>query len=148
MAAPEFRSKSPIELDVALLVLRVVIGLSLLILNGYGKMTGGPELWTRLGGSMQHLGISFSPVFWGFMAAFSESAGSAFLVIGRFFRPAAALLAFTMVVAVLTHLNMPPESERSGWKGASHALQLFGVYAALFLSGPGRYVLSFSRTRP
>jgi putative oxidoreductase len=146
MASTEF-SKPPIELDVALLVLRVVTGVSLLLLNGYDKITGGPELWVRLGGAMQHLGIGFFPVFWGFMAAFSEFACSAFLVIGRFFRPAAALLTFTMLVAVLVHLNMPPEEPNSGWKGASHALQLLGVYAALCLAGPGRYVLSFSRSR-
>lgn len=136
-----FLSSSPINSDVALLVLRVGIGLSMIIFHGWGKITGGPELWGKVGGNMSHLGIGFAPVFWGFLAAAAESVASALLILGVLFRPATAALVFTMVVAVLTHLNMPPDAASAGWKGASHALELLCVYVALLLTGPGRYAL-------
>ena len=127
--------------DWGLLLLRLVIGTSMAVLHGYAKISGGPESWTGLGGAMQELGISFLPAFWGFMAAFSEFFGSILLAVGLLFRPAAALLAVTMLVAVIRHLNIPAGEPGSGWNGASHALELLGVYVALTLTGPGRYAL-------
>ncbi len=136
--------RGPINLDVGLLVLRLVIGLSMLGFHGWDKLVGGPELWAQIGGSMGNLGISFAPTFWGFLAAFAEAIGSLLLVLGVLFRPAAAMLAFTMVVAVVVHVKMPPESPNAGWLGASHALELLGVYVALLLTGAGRYVVGGS----
>ena len=137
-----FFSPSSKNLDLGLLILRIGIGLSMMIFHGFGKVKGGPELWTKLGGTMENFGIDFLPVFWGFMAAFSEFFGSFLLVIGVLFRPAAFLLAATMVVAAFRHLNLPPGADGAGWSGASHALELLTVYVALFLTGPGKYKLS------
>ena len=134
--------KKPIEKDLGLLVIRVGVGLSMLIFHGFGKISGGPETWERVGGAMGNIGITFLPVMWGFFAAFAESACSLLLVLGILTRPAAALLAFTMVIAVVTHLNMPAGEPNAGWKGASHALEFFAVYAGLFLAGPGMFALS------
>ncbi|MBD3297991.1 MAG: DoxX family membrane protein [candidate division Zixibacteria bacterium] len=128
--------------DLGLLVLRLGIGLSMLIFHGWGKLSGGPERWEGVGSQMANLGIDFFPVFWGFMAAFSEFFGSALLVLGVFFRPAALLLIGTMVVAAIRHLSLPAGEPGSGFSGASHALEFLTVYVALFLSGPGRYKLS------
>ena len=128
--------------DLGLLILRLGIGLSMMIFHGLGKIKGGPELWTKLGGTMQNLGIDFFPVFWGFMAAFSEFFGSFLLILGVLFRPAAFLLGVTMIVAILRHLNLPPGADGAGWSGASHALELLTVYVALFLTGPGKYKVS------
>jgi putative oxidoreductase len=135
-------SQGSLKSDLGLLIARVGTGLSLLLFHGYGKISGGPETWERVGGNMQNLGIDFLPVFWGFMAAMSEFFGALFLVLGLFFRPAAALLAFTMFVAALRHLSLPPEAAGAGWKGASHALELLAVFTALFILGPGRIALS------
>jgi len=128
-----------------LLILRVVIGTSMFLFHGLGKLQSGPEGWARTGSQMANLGITFVPVFWGFMAMLAESLGSVLLAIGLFFRPAAAMLAFTMVVATLRHLSLPADDPSAGWKGASHALELFGVYVALFLIGPGRFRLGPGR---
>lgn len=128
--------------DLGLLVLRLGIGFSMLLLHGWGKISAGPEQWERIGGSMANLGIDFLPVFWGFMAAFSEFFCSAFLVLGVFFRPAAFLLMGTMLVAAVRHLSLPAGEPGSGFSGASHALEFLTVYVALFLTGPGRYRLS------
>lgn len=135
-------SSSSKHRDLGLLLIRVGIGLSLMIFHGFGKIKGGPELWIKIGGSMQNLGIDFAPVFWGFMAAFSEFFGSLFLILGILFRPAAFLLAITMIVAAIRHLNLPAGAEGAGWNGASHALELLAVYVALFLTGPGKYKIS------
>lgn len=129
----------PVNVDIALLVIRLGVGVSVLAFHGYGKITGGPERWAATGGDMSNLGITFAPAFWGFMAAFAEFFCSILLMLGVFFRPAALLLAFTMLVAVLHHLNLPADNARSGWSGASHALELLAVYVGLFLAGPGRY---------
>jgi len=139
---PKFLGSESINKDVGLLVLRVGIGLSILILHGYGKISGGPTLWANVGGSMGNLGIDFAPTFWGFMAAFAEFFCSILLILGVLFRPAALLLAATMFVAMNVHLNLPPESPAAGWGRASHALDLMIVYVALFLTGPGRYAFS------
>jgi putative oxidoreductase len=128
--------------DLALLVVRLGVGLSMLIFHGYQKLVGGPEMWTRVGGAMANLGITFLPTMWGFLAAFSESACSLLLVLGVLTRPAAGMLAFTMLVATLNHLNLPADSPNAGWSGASHALELFSVYLALLIVGPGRYSAS------
>ena len=135
----------PVSVDLALLVIRLGVGLSMLIFHGYGKITGGPGLWAAMGGHMANLGITFAPTMWGFMAGFSEFFGSILLILGVLFRPAAALLAFTMFVAVLRHLNLPADDPKAGWSGASHAIELFAVYVGLFLAGPGRYAFKLIR---
>jgi putative oxidoreductase len=132
-------STSPINKDVGLLLIRLGIGFSMMAFHGYTKITGGTELWAGVGANMGHLGIGFAPVFWGFLAAFSEFAGSILLILGVLFRPAALMLAFTMFIAILTHLNMPADAPRAGLSGAAHAIELLVVYVGLFLTGPGRY---------
>jgi putative oxidoreductase len=146
MSAFRRAMNEPIENDVALLLLRLGVGLSMMLFHGWGKISGGPEMWERVGGSMGNLGLGFAPVFWGFMAAFAEFGCSALVVLGLFLRPAAAMLAFTMIVAVVTHLSMPPEAEGAGWNGASHALELLAVYLCLVFAGPGKYALMPRRT--
>ena len=134
-------SRNELYRDAGLLFIRVVIGLSMMIFHGFGKIKGGPELWEKLGNDIGFLGINFLPVFWGFMAGFAEFFCSFLLILGVLFRPATILLAITMLVAVLVHLNMPPESPAAGWSGASHALELLAVYTGLFFTGPGKYKL-------
>lgn len=129
------------RVDLTLLIIRLGIGTSMFLFHGYGKISGGPERWTAVGSSMDNLGITFLPVMWGFLAAFSEAIGSLLLALGLLFRPAAFLLAGTMTVAAIRHLSLPPEEPASGWRGASHALELLTVYVALFLSGPGRHTI-------
>jgi putative oxidoreductase len=127
--------------DAALLLVRLVIGASMAAFHGWGKITGGPELWARIGDAMGHLGIHFAPVFWGFMAAFAEFGGSILFAAGFLFRPAALLLAFNMLVAAMSHLARPAGERGAGWEGASHALELFAVYVAMLLLGPGKLAL-------
>lgn len=137
-----FFSSDEISINLGLLLARLGIGLSMVIFHGYAKITGGPEMWTRIGGAMESLNITFYPVFWGFMAALAESVCSCLLVVGVLFRPAAFLLACTMLVAAMRHLNMPAENPNAGWSGASHALELMCIYLCFFFTGPGRFSLT------
>lgn len=139
-------SARPLSSDLGLLILRAGIGTTIAVFHGWDKMQGGPERWSRIGGAMSELGVTFLPAFWGFCAAFAEFGGSILLVLGLLFRPAAALLAFTMFVAALRHLGLPPENPNSGFAGASHALELLAVYVALFFTGPGKWSLGLRRS--
>lgn len=137
----EFSRRST-NTDLGLLIVRIGIGLSMLIFHGYGKISGGTEMWARIGGNMSNFGIEFLPVFWGFMAAFAEFFCSILIITGLFFRFGTVLLALTMTVAATYHLNLPAGADASGWSGASHALELLAVYAGLFFTGPGKYKIS------
>ena len=122
--------------DLGLLILRVGVGLDYLALHGWGKLAGGPEAWAQTGAAVSHFGIEFGFTFWGFMAAFAETAGGALLALGLFFRPACLLLFATMFVAVGHHLG-----RGDGWGRASHALKGAILFFSLLFIGPGRYSL-------
>ncbi len=130
------------NMDLAILLLRVGFGFSMLIFHGYGKLTGGPEKWTKLGESLQTFGIDFFPVFWGFLAVFAEFFCSAFIILGIFFLPATFFLSVNMIVAILFHLYLPEDSPGAGWQGASNAIEYFFAYIVLMISGPGRYKIN------
>lgn len=132
-------SSFEINRNLGLLVIRIGIGLSMMIFHGFAKIKGGPDLWSKIGTEISVVGINFLPVFWGFMAAFSEFFCSLFIIIGILFRPAAVLLAMTMIVAILMHLNLPADNPAFGWSGASHALEFLAVYIGLLFTGPGKY---------
>ena len=140
-------SSDAIGKDFGLLVLRLGIGGSVAILHGYGKITGGPELWGKIGVNMGHMHIAAFPVFWGFMSAFAEFVCSILLILGPLFRLATLMLAFNMLVAMSFHLNLPVGQMMSGWAGASHAFDLLLVYAAMFFTGPGRFAFKLSRSK-
>jgi putative oxidoreductase len=120
-----------------LLLLRIGLGITF-ICHGFPKLTGGPEGWINLGGAMENWGISFVPVFWGFMGAISEFGGGLLLLLGLFFRPVCILLVLTMATATTVHLkNADPFST------LSHALEMGIVFFSLFFIGPGRFSLDF-----
>ena len=137
--------KIDLHRDIGVLIIRLGIGGSMLIFHGYGKITGGAVLWEKLGSNMSTIGINFYPVFWGFMAAFSESICSVLIMTGLLFRPATVLLAVTMIVAILRHLTLPEGTAGAGWSGASHALELLVIYTGLFFLGPGRFRLTATK---
>ncbi|HNT96830.1 MAG TPA: DoxX family protein [Elusimicrobiales bacterium] len=122
--------------DYGLLVMRLGVGLMFFFVHGLAKIQAGPELWAKIGGAMANFGVTFLPAFWGFMAASAECFGGLFLAAGLLARPAAAAMAFTMLVASVMHL-----SAGDGLKGASHAVELFFVLSGLALAGAGRFSL-------
>ena len=119
--------------NVALLILRIGIGV-MFLLHGGPKLAGGTAKWAELGGAMGNLGITFAPTFWGFCAALAEFGGGIALILGVLTRPAAAMMAFTMLVATVLHLKMG-----DGVMGASHAIEDGIVFVFLIISGAGAY---------
>ena len=132
-----FRSLSKYR-NTGLLLLRVLIGLSFLA-HGLPKLMEGPDLWIKLGKSMQFVGVGAYPIFWGLMAALSETLGGFLLLIGFCFRPACLFLLTTMAVATTMHFNTTPGDLIEKWSVASHAIELGSVFLSLLLIGPGRF---------
>ena len=128
------KNESDLKIDIALLILRVGMGI-MFIQHGYPKMMGGVEKWTGLGQyAMGSIGIDFLPAFWGFMAAFSEFVGGIMVVLGLYIRYFTFLLFITMAIAATTHLLAG-----DGIMGASHAIESAVVFLCLFFSGAGNY---------
>ena len=122
--------------DAGILFLRIGIGFAFIFTHGYGKISGGPELWEKIGGSMANVGITFAPVFWGFMAAASEFIGGILILLGLLTRPAAAFMAFTMLMAFVQHA-----SKLDPWARAIHPVELFSVFMCLLFIGAGKFSL-------
>jgi len=120
--------------DLGILILRAGIGI-MMVVHGWPKLAGGQEKWVEIGGAMQHLGISFWPVFWGFLAAMSETLGGALLAVGFLTRYAAISLTFTMIVAttMMYHIG---KGDPLQW---SHPAELGIVFVSLLIIGAGKY---------
>ncbi len=120
--------------DIGLLIIRVVIGITMIAFHGLGKLMGGPDTWTKIGGSLSNIGINFTPMLFGLSASLIETVGSLLFILGLWTRPVAALLAVTMLIAAISHL-----SRGDGFSGASHAIELLAIYIGFILIGPGKY---------
>lgn len=120
----------------SLLILRVIASVMMIINHGWNKILAGQEKWNRLGTALtDFIGIDFMSVFFGFMAAFSESIGMVMVIFGIFTRPAAFLLLFTMFVASMNHLV--------DGKFPELAIMYLIVMLALLISGPGKFSLDY-----
>ncbi|MCH8287197.1 DoxX family protein [candidate division KSB1 bacterium] len=122
--------------DIGLLIIRFGFGFGFFWFHGKAKLMGGPERWAQIGDTMQLLGIDFWHTFFGFLAAFSESIGGLMIVTGFLFRPAAAMLGFTMLMALMSHLI-------SGQGNPGHAFKNLFALTGLIIIGPGKYSLDF-----
>ena len=122
--------------DWGLLFLRVALGAFYLYVHGWHKLAGGVHQWREIGSAVRYVGIHFAPVFWGLMAALSETLGCVLVILGFLFRPACLLLFITLVVASAMHLR-----KGQGWEAASHAIELAILFFSLLFIGPGKYSL-------
>ncbi|WNG38696.1 DoxX family protein [Archangium violaceum] len=111
-------------------VVRVVFGVSLAILHGLPKVTGGMG---RFADGVAALGFPY-PIFFAWCAALAELVGGLLIALGLFTRPAAALAAFTMVVALYRHRADP-------FARMELALLYFSVLFAAMFIGAGPYSL-------
>ena len=122
-----------------LLILRLVVGL---ILAGHGAQKlfgwwGGPGMtrWTQIVHSLR-----IRPAEpWAWVAALAEFGGGIFLALGLLTPLAAAAIAGSMIVAVVTvHLPKGFWVTKGGYE---FNLALLAAVAALALTGPGAYSL-------
>ena len=112
---------------------RLGIGSLMIWLKGWPNLAGGVRQWAKLGKAMQQVEITFAPEVWGFIAAFSQSVGAAFFILGLFFRPAALLLFLTMLIAAIFEVRV------NSWGSGHHAMNLAVLFFCLLFIGPGKY---------
>ncbi len=117
------------------LVLRLGIGF-MFMLHGWPKLAGGLEVWQKVGSAMSVFGLESGYGFFGFMAAFAETVGGLFIMLGFIFRPMVVLLFLTMAVASTRHLV-----QGDGFGVSSHAIEAAILFLSLYYIGPGRYSL-------
>lgn len=122
--------------DAGILFMRIGIGTAYVFVYGLMKIQGGPEMWVMIGSAMSKIGVNFGHVYWGFLATASEFFGGMLLLLGLFTRTAAAFMAFTMLMAFITHLSI-----HDAWSNAIHPMELFSVLMGLIFLGAGKYSL-------
>ena len=122
--------------DIALTVLRIGIGI-IFMKHGSAKLFGGIKSWHWLGNQMGNLGITFAPLFWGFMAAISEFFGGLSFILGFGIRISALFLICVMLVAIAMHYT-----QGDSWIKISYPISMLLVFITFLIAGAGPYSLS------
>ena len=122
--------------NIGLLALRLGIGGMFVFWHGWDKISHGTAKWEEVSGAMAFLGVTFYPVFWGLVASLTEFVGGLCIMLGLFFRPACAFLAFTMIVAVNLHYHVPRMRPM-----ISYPIEIGIVVLSLLIIGPGDWAL-------
>lgn len=120
------------DANAGILILRVFLGAAMMT-HGVPKMFGGLEGFT---GFVSSLGVP-APAVMAFLAAFAESFGALFLLLGVLTRPAALMLVCTMAVAIFgAHGDDGFSGQEKAW--------LYLVPALMFmLKGAGKWSIDF-----
>ena len=121
--------------NTALLLGRITTGFLMVKLHGWSKLMAGTERWEGLGSTLaEAIGLDFMSIPLGFMASFAESIAAVLIILGLTTRPAAFLLAFTMLVASFKKLE-------GGLKAAELPLLFLTLSLIILLCGAGKYSL-------
>ena len=121
--------------DYAPLAIRLLLGTTLVFSHGLPKLME-PDRWESSGRAMANLGITFAPVFWGFMVGATEALAGVLFWIGLAVRPASALMLFVMFVAALQNVvNAGGLAGLAG--GRAHPIDFAGGALALMILGAG-----------
>lgn len=123
--------------DLVILIFRLYCAY-FFIQSGWDKVVGGQEKWLWLGQQMGNLGIHFTPILWGLAATFSEIFGSFALLFGFCTRIASLLLACTMLVALVMHVE-----NNDPWTVYSIPLAFMCGFIVLIIYGAGSYSVDY-----
>jgi putative oxidoreductase len=120
----------PRNSDLALLLLRVGFGVSIMWLHGWGKLT---KVLSGDLGFADPVGLGGPAT--AIIAVFAEFICPAFVVLGLWTRFACIIPAATMgvIVGVVSHFNI------ATGKGSELALLYFAGFFAILIAGPGKY---------
>lgn len=122
------------NIALGLLVLRVGIGIAFVI-HGFPKLFMGGAVGLSKG--LAATGIPGGVVA-AYLAGSAEFFGGIALILGILTRPATAVMAFTMLIALIFHLNKGDK-----FVAYSHALESGILFLSLFIAGPGKFSLDY-----
>ena len=122
------------NIALGLLVLRVGIGIAFVI-HGFPKVFMGGAVGLAKG--LAATGIPGGVVA-AYLAGGAEFFGGIALILGLLTRPATAVMAFTMLIALIFHLNKGDK-----FVAYSHALESGILFLGLFIAGPGKFSLDY-----
>ncbi|MBD5769585.1 DoxX family protein [Marinomonas colpomeniae] len=122
---------------IASTILRIPVGV-ILMAHGAQKLFGSFGGYGLEGTGQWMASIGLEPgYFMALMAGSAEFFGGLALIIGLLVRPAAAVIAFTMLMAIFTvHISNGLFMSANGYE---YALTLFVVAVSLVFSGAGAY---------
>ena len=135
--------KNPVWADLGMLVMRVITAL-LIVHHGLDKLEN-PDTFSNKIIAVYFPFLPGSPYFWTYLSAGFEVVGSFCITVGIFARPAAVLLAGTMVNAIAFHLmkfgpqSFPFNPEKGGAYTFEPSLAFLGSTTCMALVGPGRF---------
>lgn len=120
----------------AALALRIPVGL-IFVAHGAQKLFGWFGGFGLEGTGQFFDSVGLNPGYWmALLAGAAEFFGGLALIIGLLVRPAAALLAFAMLIAIFAvHFSKGFFLDKGGYE---YALALFAASLSLLLSGAGR----------
>jgi putative oxidoreductase len=125
--------------DIGLLIFRLGFGLGFIYFHGGVKLFETTEQWIETGSALRHFGINFGHYYFGMAAAVGETVGGLLVALGLFFRPAAALLTWIMIVAFT-------DNSLTGGN-ISHPFKNIFLFAGFIFIGPGRYSMDYVLSR-
>lgn len=132
--------------DAGLLAIRIGLGV-MFILHGLPKLLDGPGGWEGLAlYGLPFLQPGIIATILGFTAAIAEFGSGILLIIGLWNRVACIALIATMLVAFTTKLGSVTGWSDFGQK-AGWPLELAIVFLGLLIAGPGRFVITKSKTK-
>lgn len=127
-------------LNIALLIIRVLFGITMLI-HGYEKLVNfgsmsNADFWDK---QVNFLGLG-GKISLG-LVVFAEFFCAIFLILGLFTRPALLALIICMAYAYfVTHKgHIFERNEKGAIEGIESAFQYLLIYFALLLTGPGKF---------
>ncbi|MFN7676469.1 DoxX family protein [Flavobacterium sp.] len=133
-------SEKPINMDLGLLLIRVIIG-TLMAFIGYEKLIHFDELvvdefWAK---NVSFLGMTGGvPLF---LTIFAEFFCSLFLILGLFTRFSLFVLMFCMGYIFMVIFPMSIVDKGENGYHFNDAFVYFIIYLGLFFTGPGKYSL-------
>ena len=120
----------PRSADVALLLVRVWFGASLLLLHGWGKLVGFSSMASQF---PDPIGIGKTPSL--ALAVFAEAVCAALIVLGLFTRAAALVVSINLAVAFWFVHGL----KLTGSGNGELAFLYIGAALALFIAGGGKF---------
>ena len=124
----------PWATEIALLVLRVSLGLYIALGHGLGKLPPSEQFI----GMTEGLGFTAAPTFFAWAAALTEFAGGLLLALGLLTRPTALGLVFNMGVAAYVAHGPDPYVAKPGDPSKEAAMLYLIPFLAFAVIGAGR----------